>query len=371
LIRTYKYRIYPNKKHVGLLNSGLGLCRCLYNCALEHRIWVYQATQGSVTYREQQDELPGIKEDNPAFKEVHSQVLQDVLKRLDRAFAAFFRRVKTKEEPGFPRFKGKDRFSSICYTQSGFRLKGNRIDISKIGEIKIKLHRPIEGRVKTCTIKKSGSHWYVTLVAEQQIRVGKDPVDRAVGIDLGLSSFAVLSDGEVIENPRYLKKSGEKLKEIQRIYSKSKGKRTKRKLASLHRKIANQRNDFLHKTSRMLVNKYGMIVYEDLDIKQMMMEGKHAKGIADVSWGKFIKNLNYKAASAGSYAMAVNPQYTTQQCSGCGRLEKKAIWERQHNCPECGLSIHRDLNASKNILRSGIGLLEERALPANQQSHVL
>jgi putative transposase len=371
VIRTYKYRIYPTKKQAGILNRALYWCRYLYNCALEHRIWVYQATQGFVTYREQQEELPGIKADNPAFREVHSQVLQDVLKRLDRAFAAFFRRIKTKEDPGFPRFKGKERFSSICYTHSGFRLKGNRIDISKIGEIKIKLHRPIESRVKTCTIKKSGSHWYVTLVAAQPIRVEKKPVDRAVGIDLGLSSFAVLSDGQVIENPRYLKKSEEKLKEIQSLYSKSKGKATRRKLAALHRKVANQRNDFLHKTSRMLVNQYGLIVYEDLDIKQMMTEGNHAKGISDVSWGKFIKRLNYKAESAGSYAIAVNAQYTTQQCSGCGTLVKKAIWERQHNCPACGLSIHRDLNASKNILRSGIGLLEERAMPANQQSHLL
>ena len=206
---------------------------------------------------------------------------------------------------------------------------------------------------------------------EQQLSVKKEPGDRAVGIDLGLWSFAVLSDGGVIDNPRYLKKSGEKLKGIQRIYSKRKGKARKRKLVSLHRKVANQRNDFLHKTSRMLVNQYGLIVYEDLDIKQMMMEGRHAKGIADVSWSKFIKILNYKAASAGSYAIAVNPQYTTQGCSGCGRLEKKAIWERQHNCPACGLSIHRDLNASKNILRSAIGLLEERAMPDNQQSYLL
>lgn len=260
MIRTYKYRIYPNKTQAGLLNRALYLCRWLYNSALEHRIWVYQATQGSITYREQQDELPGIKGEIPAFKEVHSQVLQDVLKRLDRAFAAFFRRVKSKEEPGFPRFKGKDRFDSICYTQSGFRLKGSRIDISKIGEIKIKLHRPIEGEVKTCTIKKRGSHWYVALVAEQQMSVKKEPGDRAVGIDLGLSSFAVLSDGGVIDNPRFLKRSEEKLKGIQRIYSKRKGKATKRKLVSLHRKVANQRNDFLHKTSRMLVNQYGLIV---------------------------------------------------------------------------------------------------------------
>ena len=180
----------------------------------------------------------------------------------------------------------------------------------------------------------------------------------AVGIDLGLESFAVLSDGSKIENPRYLRRSEEELKEIQSEYSKHKGKTIKIRLSALHRKISNQRSDFLHKASRILVDKYGLIVYEDLNITAMT-QGRFAKSIHDAGWGKFIDMIKYKAESAGIHTIAVNPKHTSQICSGCSTLVKKEIYQRRHDCPVCGLPIHRDLNASYNILRLGTDRVKE------------
>lgn len=370
MILSYKYRIYPNKKQTETLHGQFGLCRWLYNCALEERITAYKSIGKSLSYKEQANQLPEIKEQFAQFGAVHSQVMQDVLKRLDSGFKHFFRRIRQGEKPGFPRFKGKDRFYSICYPQSGFRIVGNRVELSKIGSVKIKLHRKTEGVIKTCSVKKSGNQWYIIFTAEQAKIIEKKAIYNAVGIDLGLETFAVISDGSKIENPRHLRKSEEKLKEIQSIYSKHKGNATKRKLSALHIKVTNQRNDFLHKQSRMVVNKYGLIAYEDLNIKGMT-SGRFAKSIHDAGWGAFIEMIKYKAESAGAYAIAVNPKHTSQICSSCGTIVKKEIHQRSHDCPVCGLSIHRDLNASFNILRSGIGLLEKRALPDSLRSHIL
>lgn len=321
----------------------------------------------SISYLTQQNELPFIKKQFPVFNSVHSLVLQDILRRVDLSFKYFFRRIKQGEKPGFPRFKGKERFNSICYTHSGFKITGNRVKLSKIGSVKIKLHRKIEGTIKTCSIKKSGNQWYIIFIAEQNVVIAKKAIYNAVGIDLGLESFAVLSDGNKIENPRYLRKSEETLKEIQSKYSKHKGNATNKKLSALHRKVTNQRNDFLHKQSRMIVNKYGLIVYEDLNIKGMT-QGRFAKSIHDAGWGKFIELIKYKAENAGTYATAVNPRNTSKKCSGCGEMVKKEIYQRQHDCPVCGLSLHRDHNASINILKSGTDLwnnqlISEAAIP--------
>jgi putative transposase len=358
MTKSYKYRIYPNRVQIDILHKQFNLCRWLHNVALEHRITAYKSIGKNISYLEQANELPAIKEQFHEFANIHSQVLQDVLKRLDLSFQHFFRRIKNGETPGFPRFKGKDRFNSICYPQSGFKIVGNKVGLSKIGSIKIKLHRKIEGTIKTCSIKKSGNQWYIIFTTERNIVVPKKVVSSMVGIDLGLETFAVLSDGSKIENPRFLRNSEEKLKEIQSKYSKYKGNATKKKLSALYRKIANQRNDFLHKQSRIVVNKYGLIVYEDLNIKQMT-QGRFAKSIHDAGWGKFIDMIKYKAESAGVYAIAVNPRNTSQICSGCGTIVKKEINQRSHDCPVCGLSLHRDLNASLNILRLGTDRMKE------------
>jgi len=352
MIISYKYRIYPTKKQVDVINHQFSLCRRLYNNALEHRITAYKSAGISISYKDQQNELPLLKGAFPEYKTIHSQVLQNVLRRLDNSFCHFFRRVGEGQTPGFPRFKGKDFFNSICYTQSGFALVGNRVELSKIGEVKIKLHRKMEGKIKTCSIKRSGKQWYIIFTCEVIKIIDKRPIWSITGIDLGLESFATLSSGEKIDNPRYLKKNEEKLKDMQSVYSLKKSKNKKKKLVRLHKKVTNQRNVFLHKMSRSLVNRFDLIAYEELDIRQMI-PGRFAKSIQDAGWGKFIQIIKYKAESAGTCAIGVNPRNTSQTCSHCGVAVKKEIHQRIHECPGCGLSLHRDHNAAINILKSG------------------
>jgi putative transposase len=367
--RAYKYRIYPTKTQEKILITNLRLCCNLYNVSLQHRRDVYKSIQRSVSYKEQANELPLIKTEFPEYNNIHSQVLQDVLKRVEKSYKGFFSRIKSKsDKAGFPRFKSKDRFDSFTFPQSGYKIcAGNkRIKLSQIGDVKIKFHRqiPEAAVIKTCTIKREGSnHWYCVLSCDIPIKViEKKSVSSPIGIDLGLTDFVFLSDGTKIKNPKHLRKSEERLKEIQSEYSLSKTKSNKRMLIGLHRKITNQRNDFLHKTSRQLVNTYDLIAYEDLKIKKMIISAVNdddprkqrlPKHIHDASWGKFIAMIKYKAEEAGTYAIAVNPKNTSQKCSGCGTLIPKDLYERTHSCHICGLSVHRDYNSALNILASG------------------
>lgn len=361
MIRAYKYRIYPTKTQEKILLNNLRLCCNLYNVSLQHRRDVYKSIGRGVSYKEQANELPFIKQDFPEYNNIHSQILQDVLKRVEKSYKGFFSRIKSKSsKAGFPRFKSKDRFDSFTFPQSGYRIcAGNkRIKLSQIGDVKIKFHRQIPDgfKIKTCTIKREGRHWYSVLSCEiPDIKVEKKSVSTPIGIDLGLTDFAYLSDGTHIKNPKYLSKSESELKAVQSEYSKNKTKPLKRKLSNLHRKITSQRNDFLHKTSRELINRFDFIVYEDLKIKKMIIDNKFdlQKSIHDASWGKFIAMINYKAEDAGTYAIAVNPKGTSQKCSRCQTIVPKDLYERTHSCHICGLSIHRDLNSALNILASG------------------
>lgn len=364
-MRTYKYRLCPTKYQVQLLADTLESCRALYNCALEQRKLAYRQFGVSLNYYSQADELKEIKEYFPEYKQVHSQVLQDVLKRVDKAFQNFFHRLKSGKKPGYPRYKGYGWYDSFTYPQSGFSLsdnsKGNqRLKLSKIGNIKVKLHRKIQGTIKTCTIKREVDKWYVCFSCEVEPKY-LPKTNKAVGIDVGLEKFATLSDGTIIENPRYLRKSEAKLKREQRKLSRNKKgsnsrKKQKIKLAKIHRKIKNQRNDFLHKESNKLVNNYDTIVFEDLRIKNMVKNHKLAKSISDASWSKFIEYTTYKAESAGKQVILVNPRNTSQICSGCGVIVKKSLSVRVHKCPYCGLVLDRDINAAINILRAGTAL---------------
>ncbi len=364
-MRAFKFRLYPTPKQEKILQEHLFLCFKLYNTAIEHRREAYRITQKSISYNEQQNELPKLREEFFEYANIHSQVLQNVLSRVDGAFKGFFRRVKiSKDGAGFPRYKSLDRYDSFCYPQSGFAIKNNRIELSKIGLIKCKFHRqiPKEYRLKTCTIKREGKKWFVVFVAETpQICIEKKVVSNPIGIDLGLTNFAVLSNGEEIINPKYLRESETKLKEIQSKYSKGKSKKVKRKLSALHHKIHNQRKDFQHKLSHKLVNTFDLIAYEDLKIKKMIEDNKFnlQKHITDASWGTFISMLKYKAEDAGIYCIAVNPKNTTKQCSNCGSLVTKSLYERSHKCITCGFETTRDHNAAINIHKLGINLVNE------------
>lgn len=356
MIKTFKYRLYPTKEERELFERTLELCRDLYNHALEQRIFTYKKRGVSITPFQQIKELPQLKKVLPEYKEIHSQVLQNVLKRLDVSFQNFFRRVKNGEKPGFPRFQGKNRYDSFTYPQSGFSIEGDKLKLSKIGSIRIHLHRKVEGKVKTCTIIRKNDRYYVCFVCK--VEKVFHFTGKQVGVDVGISHLAITSDGEFFDNPKHLRKSERQLKRLQRIVSRRKeGSNRRRKavrlLAKKHEQIANQRKDTNHKVSRKLVDEYDLIVFEDLNIKGMAKNRKLSKAIHEVAWNQLITFTSYKAAYADKQVKVVNPRNTSQMCSNCGRIVKKKLSERTHVC-SCGYTDHRDINAAKNILKLGL-----------------
>lgn len=357
--KAFQLRLRPTKKQARLLQGQLDECRWLYNELLSQRKIAYEELEISLSKYQQHMFLPLLKEERPTLNTVHSQVLQNVVDRLDKGFQSFFRRCKAGEKPGFPRFRGKHRYGSLCYPQSGFMLIGKEIYLSKIGLVRIKMHREVVGEIKTCTIKRTAAgEWDIILSCEVKAQP-LQPKEEAVAIDVGIESFATFSNGKTIENPRFFKKGEKALAQAQRKLSKlEKGTKERRKagkaVAKIHEKIKNQRKDFCHKQAKKIIDQYQYICIEDLNIKTMM-EGSHlAKSIADASWNQFRQILTYKAAEAGRKLGVVNPAYTSQICSQCGHLESKGLREREHNCSRCGYTAHRDLNAAQNILALGL-----------------
>jgi putative transposase len=357
LYKTYKYRLYPTKNQIEKLDWTLETCRILYNSCLVDRNRHYEETKTFLSRIDQQKILVQDKKNIEYLKNIHSQVLQDVLFRVEKAYVNFFRRVKEKKgKAGFPRFKNQDRYDSITYSQSGFEIdKDGKLKLSKIGHIKIKLHRDINGTIKTCNIKKEIDKWYVCFTVEYTHHGSKPIPDKQIGIDVGIKSFAVLSDGKIIDNPKYLIKSEKLLTKRQRqLSNKKKGSNNRNKsrltVARLHKHISNQRKDFQHKVSRQIINNYGYIKVEDLQISNMVKNHKLAKSIHDAGWGQFICFLNYKAEEAGCYLEKVNPRNTSKECSVCGYIYKDMdIYIRNWICPVCHTEHDRDVNASINI----------------------
>ena len=354
-LKTFKYRLYPTKEQVQIIDRTIETCRRLYNYWLEDRIYTYQEIKTSPTKFDQISQLPKLKISNQYLSLVHSQVLQDVATRLDKAYENFFRRVKQgTEKPGFPKFKGRHHYSSFCYPQSGVAIFVNKVRLSKIGDVKMKLHRPIAGVVKTCSILRSNGHYYVAFSCEVE-PIKFPATDKQVGIDVGVADYVITSDGVFYPRLNAYRKAEKRLKYLQRQVSrrvKSSNRRRKavRLLAKQHEKVANQRKDMAHKVSRELVNQNALIVHEDLQVKNMVKNHNLAKSIHDAAWSLLFNFLTYKASDAGRQVVAVPPAYTSQICSGCGELVPKKLSERWHNCPRCGLSIQRDVNAAINIL---------------------
>jgi putative transposase len=371
MIKAFKYRIYPTANQAQELNWALTRCRELYNAALEERIGAYRAAKKSITCFDQQKSLPDVKEGRPEYKDLHSQVLQDVLKRLDKAFQAFFRRVKRGDgKAGFPRFQGRNRFDSFTFPQAantGIKLLSDgRVRVHGIGgSLKVKWHRPMSGKLKTCTLKREGEHWYIVFACE--VEAVKLPLTGdVVGVDVGLNHFAVTSDGEFVDNPRLHRKAQAKLRVQQRRVSRRKrGSNRRRKavqaLAKTHRKVKNQRKDFHHKTAHDLVERFDLIAIEDLNVKGLART-RLAKSVSDVGWSSFANILFGKAEYAGRTVVKVSPNYTSQDCSSCGHREKHALSVREFVCTKCGVWHQRDHNAAKNILA--------RALPSSANATV-
>ena len=398
--KAFKYRLYPTKKQEHTLFWTLARCRELYNAALSERKDTYQAHQRTtiiagearivaatmvvpqrvktVSYYEQKRDLVEIKTElREEYREIHSQVLQDVLLRLDRAFKAFFRRVANGENPGYPRFQGRNRYNSFTYPQGGYSLThDSRLMLSKIGSIKMKLHREIAGTIKTCTIKYEAGQWLAVFSCEVEEPEPLPLVESEVGVDLGITHFAALSDGTFIESPRYYRKAQKKLEKLQQSLSRKKrGSHRREKackaVAKAHRKIRNQRRDFHHKQAKKLVQEHQTIVFEELEITNISKRAKPKqdengtylpngaaaksglnKSIQDAGWGQFQQIVSHKAACAGRDVLLVSPKYTSQVCSSCGTVRKKDLDERWHSC-ECGCELDRDTNAALNILRLG------------------
>jgi putative transposase len=349
----YKYRLYPsNKQKVRIINS-LKTCKIVYNELLALSIDAYKFGKVSLNKFDYNNFLKG-------KYSVHSQVVQNVSDRVYKAFSNFFRKVKDKscKEKGFPRFKSK--VNSITFPQSGFKfLSDKRLKLSKIGSIPIILHRVPKGKIKTLTIKQNkAGQWFAVFACELPDIQIKHPSAEKVGIDVGIESFATFSNGETITNPKYIIKFGKRMKFLQRRLSRkvkdsANRRKARLKVARLHNKIVNQRSDFLHKLSNRLTKLYSFIVIEDLNIKGMVKNNYLARYIYDVSWGIFIRNLEYKAVTSGSRFVKVNPRNTSKTCNKCGTIMKMPLSKREFLCSTCGLSCHRDLNASINILKVG------------------
>ena len=366
IMRAYKFRIYPKKKQIEKINSILNLSYKLYNAMLEQRIIAYELNKdfhssNNVNYLSQQNELPELKEYFPEYREIYSLSLQDVARRLDKAYDNFFRRIKEKKngkriKAGFPRFKSRNSYKSITYPQSGFKIMDNgHLFLSKLGEIK--------GNIKQATIKKDkAENYFVTLVVEEnnESRNYSELPDNPVGIDVGLIKLIATTDNEPVEPPKYLRQSEKTLKKAQRNLSrKQKGSMNRMearvRVAKIGIHISSQRNDFSQKLSRKLVDNHNFIAYEDLNIANMMKNHKLAKSIADASWGILINNTIYKAERAGKYCVKVNPRNTSKACSVCGNImEDQSLDDREYHCSKCGLTMDRDDNAAVNVLNAGL-----------------
>jgi len=361
--KTFKYKLIPTPPQERELGRVLGLCRWLYNTALEQRITAYRRAGVSLSRYQQEAELKTIREAFPEFGAIHSHVLQDVLARLDRTYQAFFRRVQAGEKAGFPRYQGHDRYHSFTYKEfdNGATLDNGFLVLSKIGRIAVRWSRALEGMPKTVTISKEADGWYVCFSCAGVPIQPLPATGQETGIDLGIEAFATLSDGTRIFHPGWYRRAERALKTAQRRVSRrKKGSNRRRKavtlLAKAHQRVRRQRRDFHHKTSLALVRANDTIYHEDLQTANMLKNHHLAKSIQDAGWSAFLSVLAFKAVCAGKRVVAVPPAYTSQTCSGCGVLVHKGLSVRWHACPECGISLHRDQNAATNIERLGQSL---------------
>jgi putative transposase len=377
--KTFKYKLQPTPEQERELERVLWCCRTLYNVALEQRITAWTRCHVSVSRYQQEAELKDVRAEFPEYVAIHSHVLQDVLARLDKTYQAFFRRVANGEQPGFPRFQGRNRFHSFTYKEfgNGARLDNGYLVLAKIGRVAARWSRPPEGTPKTVTLSREADGWYVAISCAE-VPVRPLPLTgRETGIDVGLKVFLVRADGEPVENPRHYRRAERQLRRAQRrVARRKKGSKRRRKavqvLARKQQYVQRQRRDFHHKTALALVRAYDVISLEDLQVRTMVRRPEALpdgsggylkngasrkaglnKSINDAGWAQFRTLLEGKAAYAGRRVEAIPPAYTSQDCSGCGERVEKSLSVRTHVCPRCGLVLDRDENAAVNIRRAG------------------
>ena len=401
IMKSYKYELKPTRKHEVILNKTIGTCRHLYNIGLEQRKDAYENDKWSITYSDQQDQLPVLRQKCREFNDVYAQVEQNVIRILDKSMKNFFRRIKGNKEakngdykkPGFPRFKGYGRYDSFTFPQYGYGChiidkkgknddKGNIIKLSKIGSIKFIKHREIEGIIKIVTIKKEVDKFFVIFITQQYVEIPnpreyysiEELKQKCVGIDMNLTNLVTISSRNIIEIQQYLRKSEQKLAKHQRrlfkkqryekeIIDKRESKKQKKeikkkikvnsknrekeriKIAKIHKHIANQRRNFNHEVSRTLTDTFDLIIFEKLNIQKMMQNHHYAKSIADASWYQIQMFTKYKAEWAGKMVDFVDPKDTTKECSKCHKINEMPIWKRTMEC-SCGNIEDRDIDAS-------------------------
>ncbi|WP_261663936.1 RNA-guided endonuclease InsQ/TnpB family protein [Deinococcus sp. Marseille-Q6407] len=368
-IRVFKYRLYPTKLQEATMFNTLRLTRTLYNAALEQRIAAYKKQGKTVTGYDQQKELTALKAECPEFAAVYSHVLQEPLERLDKAFKGFFSRLKQGKKAGFPRFKPMQRWTSFKFKEVWDKKKGRwltpgrptddgkRINIPKIGSVKCKFHRPLEGVPKNLQVVHDCGEWYAVYTCEVPQR-SLPATGSSVGVDVGTTWFAITSDGEFVENPRHLQKNLRKLRIQQRTVARRKKGGNRRKkavklVAKTHQRIRRARLDFHHKTARRLVNEHDVIAHEDLKVSNMV-KSNLARSISDVGWSQFFDILALKAEEAARRVIRVDPRYTSQTCHQCGhRCKENRLSQSRFRCVVCGHEDNADLNAARNILRAG------------------
>ncbi|HWD50818.1 MAG TPA: transposase [Acidimicrobiales bacterium] len=399
--RAYKFRLRPTRGQHVRLQSCLDAHRELYNAALQERRDAYERQvrrsplyfgpgrpRMSVRYGTQSAQLKEIRQCRPEIGVWSFSSQQATLRRLNRAFEAFFRRVCAGETPGYPRFKAAHRFHSVEWPKDGdgcgWHPETKRIYLQGVGNVKVTVHRPVEGRVKTIQVRREGRRWVLVLSCDDVPAKPKEPTGAVVGIDVGVTSFATTSDGEHIKNPRYSRAGSEKLARSQQALArKQRGsanrQRARETVASRHRKVANQRRDFHHKTAKALVAEYDMIVVENLKITNMVGRAKPRpdpedpggflpnggsaksglnRSISDAGWGAFVCLLHAKAEEAGRTVVDVDPRHTSDRCEACGHQAKEnRVSQAEFRCRGCGHQAHADEHAARNILRAGLAHL--------------
>ncbi len=386
--RSYKFRLRPTARQHVALQACLDAHRELYNAALEERRQAWKRHRKGVSYGTQSSQLKDIRSVRADIGRWSFSSQQTTLRRLNKAFAAFFRRAKGGQTPGYPRFKSKDRFDSVEWPKDGdgcrWKPEHNQVHLQGIGTLKVSAHRPVEGDVKTIAVKREGRRWFLILSCDDVPPKLLPATGAAVGVDVGIASFLTTSDGDHVANPRHGRNPAARLEHAQAVLERkqrgSKNRRAAREtVAGRHRKIASQRRDFHHQTARKLVNAYDVIVLEDLEVKNMCRSASGTveapgtnvaaksglnRSILDAGWAAFASILAGKAEEAGRLVVKVDPRRTSLRCSSCGHIAAdNRVSQAVFRCQRCGFSLHADVNAARNILRAGL------ALPAAAVEH--